>query len=62
LAGLKGTKLRDPSIRFFLNGIPTCPDDGGGHPTTVFEVLICGIDDGIDTLSREVALDNLDHP
>jgi hypothetical protein len=28
----------------------------------VFEVLICGIDDGIDTLSREVALDNLDHP
>jgi hypothetical protein len=28
----------------------------------MFEVLVGCIDDGIDTLSREVALDNLDHP
>ena len=62
LAGLHWTKLRDPSIRFFLDRIPTRPDDGAGHPTTMFEVLVGGIDDGIDTLLGEVALDNLDHP
>src|SRR5205823_13475071 len=43
-----------PALR--LNGRTTRSGDGAGHPTSQLEVVVRGVDDGIDVLDGQIAL------
>ena len=59
-AGLEWSVPVDPGIGFLLNGRSACSGDCTRHPSTMQEVLVGRIDDGIDILSGEVSLQHTD--
>lgn len=51
--------LANPGLRFLLDDCPAAPKDSAGHPSTVLEIFIGRVDDGIARLGSDVAAYNL---
>jgi hypothetical protein len=62
LAWFERTPFLHPRIGLLLDDVTTRSGDGCRHPAPMLQVLVGGVDDGVDSLLSEVALDYLDHP
>jgi len=52
----------DPLVGLLLDLVTAGPHEGSCYTPAVLQVLIGGIDDCIDRLGRQIALDDFDHP
>ncbi len=62
LAWCERAAVLHPSIGLVLDDIATGSNDGGRYPAAMLQMLVGSVDDRIDPLLGEVALDYLDHP